>query len=184
MARLLYATIVGLVGAVLVHLAIVLMLPLLSANDVWRQILATTDTYHPVRLDKEGNSVEIAAARSLDPMFAVIACRYDLADGPLRINAPGNGDFWSVVVFDDFGRIVFSANDRIVATDALDVVVAEPLQLRLLQQNPRAEMANSILTEASRPEGFVIVRAFRPDDTWEPAAEEFLRGIDCHATPL
>ncbi|MFZ2101676.1 MAG: DUF1254 domain-containing protein [Oricola sp.] len=184
MAKWAYATLVGLVGAALVHLAIVLMLPQLSANDVWRQIQAETKPYVPARLDRSGNGIDIAAARSLDPMFAAIACRYDLNDGPLLVTAPGNGDFWSVAVFDDYGRILFSANDRIVAADGLGLVVALPLQLRVLQQTPRAEMADTISTESNRAEGFVVVRLFRPDETWEPVAEDFLRRVECKAVPL
>jgi len=184
MARFLYATLVGLVGAALVHVAIVLMLPHLSANDVWRQIEAKTALYQPARLDRNGDGPLIAAARSLDPMFAVAACRYNLADGVFSITAPGNGDFWSIAVLDDFGRILFSANDRIVATDDLELVVALPLQMRVLQQNPRADFADAIMAEAGRSEGFVVVRTFRPDTTWEPVAEEFLQNVECRANPL
>lgn len=184
MARFLYTTLVGLVGAALVHLAIVLLLPHLSANDAWRQLESRAEPYTPLRLDNASNGAAISAARTLDPMFAVMACRYDLADGVFSITAPGNSDFWSVAVFDDFGRILFSANDRIVASGDLDLVVALPLQMRALQQSPRAEYANAILTEAERSEGFVVVRVFRPDGTWEPSAEEFIGNVECGAHPL
>lgn len=184
MVRMLYATLVGLVGAALIHLAIVLMLPQLSANDVWRQVESTTELNTPFRLDRAANGAEIAAARSLDTLFAVVACRYDLADGVFSITAPGTGDFWSVAVFDDYGRILFSANDRIVASDNLDLAVALPLQMRSLQQTPRAEYAEAILTEAERNEGFAVIRVFRPDDTWEPVVKDFIDNVECGANRL
>ncbi|GAB4361095.1 MAG: membrane protein [Oricola sp.] len=184
MARILYATLAALVGAALIHLAIVLMLPQLSANDVWRQIESNTQLNTPMRLDHAANGVEIAAARSLDPLFAVIACRYDLADGVFSITAPGTSDFWSVAVFDDYGRILFSANDRIVASDDLDLAVALPLQMRALQQTPRAEYAQAVLAESERNEGFVVIRIFRPDNTWEPVVEDFIDNVECSANPL
>lgn len=184
MARMLYATLVGLVGAALVHLAIVLMLPQLSANDVWRQVESKTELNKPFRLDRASNGVEIAAARSLDSLFAVVACRYDLTEGVFSITAPGSGDFWSIAVFDDFGRILFSANDRIVASGDLDLAVALPLQMRSLQQTPRAEYADAILTEAERNEGFAVIRVFRPDGTWEPVVEDFIDNVECGANPL
>lgn len=184
MARMLYATLVGLVGAALVHLAIVLMLPQLSANDVWRQIESESELNVPLRLDRAANGTRIAAARTLDSTFAVVACRYDLANGVFSITAPGNGDFWSVAVFDDYGRILFSANDRIVASGKLDLAVALPLQMRALQQTPRAEYAEAILTEAERNEGFVVIRVFRPDDTWEPLVEELIDNVECITNPL
>jgi len=181
---MLYATLVGLVGAALIHLAIVLMLPQLSANDVWRQVETNTELDTPFRLDHAGNGVGIAAARSLDSLFAVVACRYDLSNGVFSVTTPDSSDFWSVAVFDDYGRILFSANDRIVASGDLDLAVALPLQLRVLQQTPRAEYADAILTEADRNEGFVVIRVFRPDKTWEPVVEDFIDNVECVANPL
>lgn len=182
MGRFVYATFVGLIGAGLVHLAIVLLLPRLSENDVWRQIEEKAALNDPVRLDRYG--VELGAARTLDPMFAVIACRYDLASGPFSITAPPTGDFWSVAIFDDFGRILFSANDRIVATENLDIVVARAEQLRILQQTSRPEFSNAVLTEASRDKGFAVLRIFRPDGTYEPVVRAFIDRIACGATPI
>ena len=182
MARFIYATLVGLVGAALVHLAVVLLLPRLSEKDVWRQIEANAAINDPVRLDRYG--VELAAVRTLDPMFAVIACRYDLSDGAFSITAPPTGDFWSVAVFDDFGRILFSANDRIVATENLDLVIALPLQMRILRQSPRPEFTNAVLTETNRDKGFAILRVFRPDDTYEPVVRAFIDSVVCATSPL
>lgn len=182
MGRWIYASLVGIVGAALVHLAIILMLPQLSENDVWRQIEARAAINDPVRLDRYG--VELSAAGTLDPMFAVIACRYDLANGVFSITAPASGDFWSVAVFDDLGRIVFSANDRIVAAENLDLVIALPLQMRFLLQSPRPGFDNAVMTEANRDEGFVVLRIFRPDETYEPVVREFVDRIDCNSIPL
>lgn len=182
MVRYVYAGLVGLVGAAFVHLAIVLMLPQLSENDAWRQIEEKAAVNDPVRLDRYG--VELSAARTLDPMFAVIACRYDLSAGLFSITAPPTGDFWSVAVFDDLGRILFSANDRIVATENLDLVMALPLQMRVLQQSPRPGLANAVLTEANRNKGFAVLRVFRPDETYEPVVRDFIDRIDCETIPL
>ncbi|WP_223477125.1 DUF1254 domain-containing protein [Oricola indica] len=182
MGRIIYATLVGLVGAALVHLAVILMLPQLSENDVWRQVETRVALNDPVRLDRYG--VELAAARTLDPMFAVIACRYDLSAGIFSITAPATGDFWSVAVFDDLGRIRFSANDRIVATENLDLVVAQPLQMRILRQSPRPELADAVMAETNRSSGFVVLRIFRPDETYEPVVREFIDRINCNTTPI
>jgi uncharacterized membrane protein len=181
MVRLIYATLAGLVGASFVHVAIVLLLPILSENDAWRQMQANATAYEPLRLD--GNA-GLIASRRLDPMFAVAACRYDLGDGVFRITAPPAGAYWSVAVFNDRGRVVFSANDRIAASETLDLAVALPLQLRLAQQNLPESLAGAILTESQRREGFVLVRIFRPDRTWTPATEAFISGIECGAMAL
>ena len=87
-------------------------------------------------------------------------------------------------MFDDLGRIVFSANDRIVASENLDLVIALPLQMRFLQQASRPEFANAVLTEANRSEGFAVLRVFRPDETYEPVVRDFIDRVECASTPL
>lgn len=182
MVKYVYASIVGLVGAALIHIAIVLLLPQLSENDVWRQIETNSELYDPVRLDRYG--VELSASRTIDPMFGVIACRYDLTDGVFSMTAPSSGEFWSVAVFDDLGHIVFSANDRIVAAENLDLVVTLPLQLRVLQESPREAFANAVLVESRRNQGFAVIRIFRPDETYESFVADFVSGIDCQSVDL
>lgn len=184
MARMLYATVIALVGAALVHLAIVLMLPHFSTNDAWRQLENGVEPYIPVRLDRSANGSKLAAAQSVDPMFVVVACRYDLNDGVFVVNAPNIGDFWSVAVFDDFGRAIFSANNRIVVSDTLQLAVALPLQLRSLQQTPREAYADAVFAQTRSSRGFVVLRMFRPDSSWEPVAREFADNIECSANPL
>lgn len=182
MIRVVYTSFVGLVGAALVHVAIVLLLPQLSENDVWRQIEANSALNDPVRLDRYG--VDLVAARTLDPMFGVIACRYDLDNGVFSMTAPASGDFWSVAVFDDLGHIVFSANDRIVASENLSLVVAAPLQIRVMQEAPREVFADSVMVEAKRDQGFAVLRIFRPDETYDPVVADFIERIDCSSTEL
>lgn len=182
MGKIVYATLIGLFGAALVHLVIVLLLPRLSDNDAWRQLQAKTPLYEAVRLD--GDTDRFPAAQSLDPLFAVFACRYDLSDGVFSITAPGNAEFWSVAVFDDSGTIVFSANDRIAASDSLNLGVALPPQIRTLQQDPLPALDDAIVTPSQRREGFVVMRVFRPDRSWEPVVDRFIAETRCEPIPV
>ena len=181
MFRLLYATVIGLVGAGAVHLTVILMLPAFSSNDVWQQIEARSDRYEIIRLDRRD---EFATARLLDPNFAVFACRFDLADGVFSLKAPGNIDYWSVAILDDRGTILFSANDRIAATKNIDLSIALPPQMRFLRQNPSALIENSIMTGAARRMGFAVIRVFRPDPTWEPVVGRFVAQARCASVPV
>lgn len=182
MGKVIYASLVGIFGAAIVHLAIVLLLPGLSDNAAWRQLEVKTPLYRTVRLDRDPE--RFAAAQSFDPLFAVFACRYDLTDGVFSIATPGGGDFWSIAVFDDRGKILFSANDRIAATDQVNLGIALPPQLRALQQEPSPELEDAIVAPSSRREGFVIMRVFRPDPSWEPVVERFIAETRCAPVPV
>lgn len=182
MAKFLLMTFVGLIGAALVHLAIVLMLPRLSENDVWRQIETETAPYRALRLDSQSNG--LAMARSLDPMFTEFVCRYDLVDGMFTLTNDAKADFWSVAIFDDRGRIVFSSNDRISPSRRIRLGVAMPAQIRAIQQDPRDELRGSIVAEARRSKGFAIVRLFRPDPSWEQVVQSFIAQTRCAPVPV
>ncbi len=175
-------TFLGLTGAALVHLAIVLMLPRLSENDVWRQIETETAPYRALRLDSQSD--RLAMAKSLDPMFAEFVCRYDLAEGMFTITNDTNADFWSVAIFDDHGRIVFASNDRISPSRRIRLGVAMPSQIRAIQQDPRDELRGSIVAESRRSEGFAIVRLFRPDPSWEQVVRNFIAQTQCAPVPV
>ena len=71
-----------------------------------------------------------------------------------------------------------------MATENLDLVIALPLQMRILRQSPRPEFTNAVLTETNRDKGFAILRVFRPDDTYEPVVRAFIDSVVCATSPL
>ena len=180
MIRLVHATIVGLVGAALVHLSVIFLLPLLSASTAWNQIAARTAENAPASLQE---SIDTDPARTggngPDPFFETAVCRYDLRDGALRVRASGDAPLWTVGVHDSLGTVVFSANDRIVAGRRLDLAVVDANQLRFVRQNAPAELTDAFIAPAGRPTGFVLVRAFRPDASWSAVIDRFIDGLAC-----
>src|SRR4051794_18869816 len=95
--RLLYAGLLGLVGAGIVHIAILLLLPGFSERDAWSKLAAAAPLYRPVRAGA------IDLLQSPDPLFEAAACRFDLADGVARLTAKGLVPYWSVSVYDRDG---------------------------------------------------------------------------------
>lgn len=180
MFRFIYATFVGLIGAVLVHLAIVLILPRLSSQDLWTQVEPISEINVPFRLD----TTDTAAAKSIDPLFTVAACRFDLADGIFAMKASGRVEFWSVAVFDDRGNVLFSGNDRVAATDEIDIAIATRLQTRSIRQDRPAALDGAIITESAREKGLAVVRLYQPNDSWKAVAEEFVAGMGCTSVPV
>ena len=178
MMRLVYATLVGLVGAAVVHLAVIFVLPIASSDTAWNRIAAATRENAPLRTGIAPGALG-AGAYGPDPYFTTAICRYDLRDGALRVRSPGNAPLWTVGVHDSLGTVIFSANDRLVAGRRLDVAVLDASQLRFVRQNAPAQLADAIIAPARRPAGFVIVRAFGPDPTWSPVLERFMDELAC-----
>lgn len=176
MARLLHALLLGLVGAGIVHIVILLLVPSYSQRDAWTALSEQSNYYVTTRLDPPGAEPLIG---SLDPLFDAVACRFDLTDGPVHIHGGGEVPYWSLSVHDRAGQNVFSVNDRSSSASALDFVIATPVQMIDLRNELPLAFERSVFIEAGVGEGIAVVRAFVPDGSWEPTVARYLRGIVC-----
>lgn len=177
MLRFLHAIILGLVGAGIVHIVVLLLMPLMSPRDAWTRLEAQDDlyTFSPYT----AQSAASASAGVADPFFKSMACRFDLTDGFVHVFRQGSVPYWSASVYDRSGQNVFSLNDRTSKGGVLDVVVVTPAQLVDIRKSPPPELENSIFVEAPIDQGMVVVRAFRPDATWDGEIERYLGAISC-----
>ena len=57
--------------------------------------------------------------------------------------------------------------------------MADPVQMIELKKTAPPELANSVMIEADMGEGFVVVRSFVPDRSFQAIVEDFLRGATC-----
>jgi uncharacterized membrane protein len=176
MTRLLHAIVLGLVGAGIVHIAVLLMVPAYSQRDAWSTLSERSNFYTVTRLDPPGEPLLIS---SLDPLFEAAACRFDLREGVLRVNTQGTVPYWSMSVYNRNGQNLFSLNDSSSSDRILDFAVATPVQMIALRNELPADFERSVFVEADTTEGIVVIRAFAPDESWEPIVSEFISAIDC-----
>jgi uncharacterized membrane protein len=135
--------------------------------------------FHSIPMSQPGAE----AVPDLDPHMMEAVCRFSLANGPVRINADLPDEFWSVAVFDRRGRNVYSLNDRAVERARLDLAIMTPVQMAQMRQNPPASLESAIVLEQALDVGFVLIRAFVPDETMLPTVTQALAGANC-AAPL
>jgi uncharacterized membrane protein len=177
MIRLVHAVLLGLLGAGIVHITVLLLVPQMSERDAWTRLARVSDLYRMTRIDLEAGGP--AAVASVDPLFRAAACRFDLSEGVVRINAPGNVPFWSVSVYNRGGQNIYSFNDRTSATGLLDFTILTPAQMIELRKDLPEELQQAIFVEAPLDEGIVVIRTFLQDGSWEEIVNNYLAGITC-----
>jgi len=177
--RLAYALLLGIVGAGIVHIAVLMMIPVFSERDAWSRVSALGQPYGFMPLDRSGPSAGIL--KGADPMFEVAVCRFDLAEGVVHIAAPGAVPFWSISIFDQRGQNIYSLNDGTATGKALDIVVATPVQLIDLRKEMPADFERSVFIEADIGEGMLVLRGFVPDATWRPTVTDYLSAATCES---
>ena len=176
MGRFLLAILTGIVGAGVVHIAVLMMVPSYSQRDAWSVLSERSNYYTLTRLDPAGQPPLI---RTIDPLFNASACRFDLDEGVLHLQGEGDVPYWSVSVYDRTGQNIFSVNDNSNPTEGLDFVIATPRQMVELRNGLPPEFDGSVFIEADIGEGIVVLRAFTPDDSWENLVSSFLQGVSC-----
>lgn len=177
MGRYFYAALMGLVGAAILHLTIIFMLPGTSENTGWIFVEKNATLLEPLEISNDmarGNQNFL-----LDPYFKQYICQFDLNEGAVRVTADANDLFWSLAVFDDTGNLFFSANDRISGTPMLDMTIVNRGQLRFVRQNTPEELSASLIAPAQNDQGYAIIRFFVPDESWANIAQEAASSIDC-----
>ncbi len=179
MVRLTYAVILGLVGAGIVHIAILLLIPYYSERDAWALVSQAGPPYAVHKLERDGPAEHALA--NADPMFTIATCRFDLSDGSVHVFSEAHVPFWSLSVFDRRGQNVFSLNDRTATESILDVVVATPLQLIELRKAMPPNYEKAVFIEADIAEGMIVLRSFVPDSSWQRLVERHLDGARCES---
>lgn len=179
MLRLLYVVLVGLVGAGIVHIAVLLLLPVVSERDAWSRLSQAGGLYTVAPL--YGAQADRRVLRSADPLFQAVACRFDLADGIAHIRGVGHLPYWSVSVYDRGGRNIYSFNDRSSSVGMLDLVVLTPAQMLEVRKDLPEAYAESVFVEAEIGEGIAVVRGFVPDASWSPTVARQLGSLACSA---
>lgn len=169
--RLLYAITLGLFGAGIVHIAVILLVPSYAAETLWQRVekLGPPSSFH--RIDGANWAVRSG------PLMRASACRFDLSDGPVHISAIGKVPFWSLAIYNHHGDITFSLNDQV--STATDLLIVSPLQKILLEQAIPQQLEQSVLITQTIDEGIAVLRAFEPDATWSDEVAEFMKSAEC-----
>ncbi|MEM9732587.1 MAG: DUF1254 domain-containing protein [Pseudomonadota bacterium] len=177
MSKVFYTLTVGAVLAGIVHIVIVLLVPSYAAKDAWATLATSGDPWKFSVVAQPGSTQ--TRLPLVDPSFGVAACRFNLAQGAVSVTADGELPFWSVAIFDRKGRNIYSFNDRTAIERRLNMLVMNPVQMAQYRKaNPNAG-DRAVIVRADIGEGFVLIRALQPDESWGPALQRFMGGAKC-----
>jgi uncharacterized membrane protein len=177
MLRLAYAALLGVVGAGIVHVAVLLLLPAFTERDAWTRLARAADLYTVTPADGSGGAQPVVEVP--DPLFRAVTCRFDLDDGPIRLTAEGSVPFWSASIYDRSGQNVYNFNDHTAAGGALDFVIVTPEQMIEMRKDLPPELESSVFVEADIAEGMVVIRSFVPGQSWNATVSAYLKSISC-----
>ncbi|WP_062208161.1 hypothetical protein [Aureimonas sp. AU12] len=185
MGKLLLAVLIGLVGAAVIHIAIVFAIPGQAENDAWSRLSRLGPIFSVVRI--EGDPIGAAAAPEprpadfvfVDPAFIAAACRFTTEAGPVRLYAEAETSFWTASIYGANGDNLYSISERVALDGRLDLLVGTREQLDLARVEGSAADPQSIPVELPVSEGYLTVRALVGAQSERPFVDRFARSLQC-----
>lgn len=193
MARLFLALMIGVVGAGLVHIAVIFAMPDVARRNGWSRLAdlgKPTELVRVEALDSTPDSVLASADAAagefafVDPAFVTAGCRFSLNEGPVRIHATQNDPaFWSASIYNRRGDNLYSINDRSAVANAFDLLVGTHDQL---VDKSAAEDApeTQIPVEVEMTEGYMTIRVLVDEESKRPNVDAFVSSMKCQPSPV
>ena len=182
MIRTVIWIVAGVVLGGIIHIAVILSLPALSATAAWDQVTA---------LGADKAAVILPAAKPgepnplrLDPELAYAVCKIDLRKGPGTVSATLPQAFWSIAVYSRNGAVIYSTTNRDGIGTLLDLGIFNPAQTRLLAEQKLDVAEGLLIVEAQDDDLAVVVRLAPPHPEMRARYEKALTGLKCGNIPV
>ncbi len=171
MTRWLAWIVAGLLLGGIVHLGSVLILPGAATQDAYSRLLPMTETNKVTLLPMP--TPETAAVPFMDPAFASAVCRYDLAGGPLKLQAPISQSYTSVSFYSRQGIAYYAINDRAAGRRSIELELMTPQQRGQVPDDEEVTAADRLIVESPSATGLIVLRAL----ALEPGQVPRMRGL-------
>ena len=119
----------------------------------------------------------------MDPAFAVAVCRYDLASGPLKLNAPVSQAYTSVTFYTRNSVAYYAINDRAAGRRAIELDLMTPQQHAQMPEEEDVTAADRLIIESPTTTGLIVLRALAPEPGLMAMARRALAAAQCRVEP-
>ncbi|WP_142416414.1 DUF1254 domain-containing protein [Bartonella massiliensis] len=174
MTRFIHTILLAFIGAVIVHICVLFLIPSWAQNNIWTSLKKSGVPYQFVDFTPDNPIQEFS-----DPLLLLKVCRFNLENGPVHLKALKTRLFWSLAVYTHNGIIFYSLNDRTAPDATLDLIIGKPIQIIELKKSNPKKNTNSVLVAKKLNEGFVILRIFAPSSLAKKESKAFLSSATC-----
>jgi len=175
--RLLFTIIAGVLLGGVVHLVSVLALPRIATQDAYSRLTPMTKLNAVTQLASAdpGNTV----MPFLDPAFAVAVCRYDLADGPIKLTVPVSQAYTSVSFYTRNEVAYYAINDRSAGKKVIELDLMTEAQHNDLPEDEEVTAADRLIIDSPTTTGLIVLKALAAEPGLMPQAQASLAASRC-----
>jgi uncharacterized membrane protein len=166
----------GLLGGI-VHLIAVLTLPYTATQDAYSRLAPITPVNMVTAVPQPTAQNELMPY--MDPAFATAVCRYDLANGPLKLAAPVSPAYTSVSFYTRHGVAYYAINDRAAGRRVIELDLMTSTQRAELPEDEDVTAADRLIVESPTTTGLIVLRALAPEPGLMTVARNALANARC-----
>ena len=174
-----------LAGALLggiVHLVAVLILPRTATQDAYARLMPMTPVNAVATVPQPVPQNEVMPF--MDPAFATSVCRYDLADGPIKLSVPVSLAYTSVSFYTRRGVAYYAINDRAAGRRLIELELMTSDQRSRMPEEEDVTAADRLIVESPTDTGLIMVRALAAEPGLMPAVRASLNSTTCRQQPM
>jgi uncharacterized membrane protein len=160
-----------------VHLATVLLLPRMAAQDAYSRLAPLTPVNKVVPVPAP--SPDKATMPFMDPAFAMAVCRYDLTDAPLKFSVPISQAYTSVSFYTRSDIAYYAINDRAAGRRVIELDLMTPDQHNDLPDNEEITAADRLIVESPTNTGLIVIKALAAEPGLLASAQNLLASAKC-----
>jgi uncharacterized membrane protein len=144
----------------IVHLATILLLPYTATKDAFTRLSPIAEANRVTLLPTPApNEMPLPF---MDPAFATAVCRYDLKQGPVKLQAPVSQVYTSVSFYTPRGIAYYAINDRAGGRRVIELDLMTPQQRSRVPDDEEITAADRLIVESPTETGLIVVRALAP----------------------
>ena len=167
----------GLILGSLVHLVTILVLPRAASRDAYARLAAMVPVNDFVLLPAP--APETSVLPFMDPAFAVAACRYDLATGPVKLTVPVDQSYTSVTFYTRYDVAYYAINDRAAGRRQIELDLMTSKQRGEMPDEEDVTSADRLIVESPSLTGLIVARALAPEPSQMSSAVAALQTAQC-----
>lgn len=171
-----------LVLAGLIHIAAVLTLPALAPKDAWARLVPLGPVNTMIQIPPASPDQQIIPMMAPDVRYAF--CRFDLAEGPVRLKAAVPNDLWLISFYTPRGDNFYTVTGADMRRAQLDLIIAkadQPVAEAGIDAPEEAE--HVVVVTSPAQEGVAVIRAPISGPSRAARAEEALKATFCGPHP-
>jgi uncharacterized membrane protein len=178
--RFALGTVAGLVLAGIVHIAAVLLIPVLSERDATSAYLALGAAGRAELISRPAGERSLPALREADPFAVTAVCGYDLSAGPVRVVARTGTLPLGLTVHRRGGGVLYAITDRAAIRGVIEfVVMTEEQQDERIARDDENEAVRELRIVSDAQQGLIVSRVLARQPSDRADAEAVATGVAC-----